>query len=265
MEITINDFKKASIFVNIFNYVKYFTDKITINIKQDQFYIQGMDNSHVCIFELKLQQSWFCQYNVNEPLELGINVNILTKILHTRDDNQNIILSQDNDEADSLTISLTTISNSDNDKQYNKIFALPLMELECELFEIPETEYSLTCFFESKKLKQIVDELSNFSDCVNITHDENDLLSMTANSEYEGTMKIDIHNIDKEIVEGEGEIKMDLSTKYLQYICNFQKLTENVNVYISDRTPLCIHYPFDETNYIRFYLAPKINDYEDDL
>jgi len=68
MEITINDFKKASIFVNIFNYVKYFTDKITINIKQDQFYIQGMDNSHVCIFELKLQQSWFCQYNVNEPL-----------------------------------------------------------------------------------------------------------------------------------------------------------------------------------------------------
>ena len=174
-------------------------------------------------------------------------------------------MSQDNDEADSLTISLTTISNSDNDKQYNKIFALPLMELECELFEIPETEYSLTCFFESKKLKQIVDELSNFSDCVNITHDENDLLSMTANSEYEGTMKIDIHNIDKEIVEGEGEIKMDLSTKYLQYICNFQKLTENVNVYISDRTPLCIHYPFDETNYIRFYLAPKINDYEDDL
>lgn len=265
MEIIINDFKKASIFVNMFNYIKYFTDNITIYIKKEQFYIQGMDNSHVCIFELKLQDSWFSTYNVTEHIELGINVNILTKMLHTRDDNQNIILSQDSDEKDSLTISLTTINKSDNDKQYNKIFALPLMELDCELFEIPETEYSLTCFFESKKLKQIVDELSNFSDCINISHDDNDLLSMTAESESEGKMKIDIHNIDKEIVEDEGVIKMDLSSKYLQYICNFQKLTDNVNVHISDQTPLCIHYPFDETNYIRFYLAPKINDYEGDL
>ena len=49
MRFEITDKKKREIFITIFNNLKNFTDAIVLNIEQDRLYIQGMDNSHICV------------------------------------------------------------------------------------------------------------------------------------------------------------------------------------------------------------------------
>ena len=66
---------------------------------------------------------------------------------------------------------------------------------------------------------------------------------------------------------------LDLSVTYaLMYIntmCNFSKLNDSVYIHISEDIPLKMHYSLDEKdsteseNYVKFYLAPKIDDDDD--
>ena len=60
MRFEINDKRKCELFINIFNNLKKFTDTISLIFDEERLYIQGMDASHVCIYELSLDKSWFC-------------------------------------------------------------------------------------------------------------------------------------------------------------------------------------------------------------
>jgi len=59
MKFEIKDKKKCDIFISIFNNLKNFTDNTLINVNEDELYIQGMDNSHVSMYELKLTSRGF--------------------------------------------------------------------------------------------------------------------------------------------------------------------------------------------------------------
>ena len=82
MRFEITDKKKREIFITIFNNLKNFTDAIVLNIEQDRLYIQGMDNSHICVYELILQSSWFHVWDIAEPQVFGLSLPIFNKILH---------------------------------------------------------------------------------------------------------------------------------------------------------------------------------------
>ena len=92
MEIIIQDKLKAELFINIFQNIKLFSDIFTIDINEETFYIQGMDASHVSIFEINLTRDWFDTYNVSSSTSLGINSSIFPKILNTWTCDHNIKL-----------------------------------------------------------------------------------------------------------------------------------------------------------------------------
>ena len=52
MRIEIQDTEKCESFISIFKHLKNFTDKVCIFIDEDKMYLQGMDDSHVCVYEL---------------------------------------------------------------------------------------------------------------------------------------------------------------------------------------------------------------------
>ena len=57
-------------------------------------YTQGMDNSHACLFELNLNNDWFNEYEIgeDETYRIGINCELLFKILNCLGEEQNIEL-----------------------------------------------------------------------------------------------------------------------------------------------------------------------------
>ena len=78
MEIKITDLQKANVFVELFQYLKQFVSIISLTLKTDQFYIQGMDSSQISIFEISLMNDWFDEYKIEKDTVIGVNVNTVS-------------------------------------------------------------------------------------------------------------------------------------------------------------------------------------------
>ena len=90
MRFEITDKKKRDIFITIFNHLKNFTESLVLNIEPNRLYIQGMDTSHICVYELILYASWFQVWDITDSKTFGLSLPIFNKILHICSDKQSI-------------------------------------------------------------------------------------------------------------------------------------------------------------------------------
>ena len=260
MRIEIQEIGKCETFISIFKHLKNFTDTVCIFIDEDKMYLQGMDGSHVCVYELFLQKDWFDEWNpeFNNALEhrFGIHLQTFNRMLNIWSNSHTIILeSQDGDNFD---IHITSKELG----KFNNIFALPLMDIDVDSLHIPETEYEVDIIMNSSQFKSTIESLGNFSDTLDICCSEENLILKSDSTE--GSMKVDIEidNIELlAVVEGE-TVKSSFAIKYMNHICQFYKLSPNIKIHISPEIPIQLIYDIgdDEKNKMRFYLAPKIND-----
>ena len=59
MKITIANKNKKDLFVAIFQVLKNCTSLVNVIFEIDRLHIQGMDKSHVCLFDVNIKQKWF--------------------------------------------------------------------------------------------------------------------------------------------------------------------------------------------------------------
>ena len=254
MRVSINDLKKAEQFVNLFQFLKLFTSNLNISFRKECFYVQGMDPSHVSVFEASLHSSWFDEYDIEEDTVIGVNVNTLFKILNIRSETHRIILINNEDTLDiELICDLKT--------EYDKFFTMNLMDIDSEQLNIQETDSSLIFSMNSKKFKTLIDQFSNFGDDIEFNYSNDELMLITENN-TEGSMKINIKLDDMESceVEENAEFKCSYNLKIISNMAQFQKLTNDVFLHISPEMPFQLIYNLDDDNYVRFFLAPKICD-----
>ena len=109
MNILINDTAKADLFSSLFQHIKLFTEQVNITFNKDKMYLQTMDSSRVSIFEMHLPEKWFNEFKLDDDktIILGVNANILFKVLNTRDKEQTINIQYDTD-SDKLNIHFTS-------------------------------------------------------------------------------------------------------------------------------------------------------------
>jgi proliferating cell nuclear antigen len=252
MEIVINEYKKAEQFVQIFQFLKLFGTNINLKMEKDHFFIQGMDSSHVSVYELNMVNSWFDKYDIDETRVIGLNVNIFYKILNIRDDSQVIKMIFNEDTID---IELT----GENKNVYDKFFTMPMIDVDTEELGIPDNDYSLVFSMESKRFKLLIDQFSNFGEDIEFSYNE-EQLKVLSNNTTEGSMEINIKLDDMESceVEEDLEFRCSFSLKQISYMAQFFKLTSDLHIHISEDMPFKLLYNLGDENYLRFFLAPKV-------
>ena len=96
MKLTIKDHNKVAKFSSIFQHLKQVVDCIAIHFSVDGMYIQGMDSTQICLFECKLTNDWFDEYeftqNVDAP-RVCVNTTILYKVISAIDEKHKIEIS----------------------------------------------------------------------------------------------------------------------------------------------------------------------------
>ena len=98
MNIEITNKKKINIFTNIFKNLTVFGEEFNLRFDTDGFYMQGMDDGHISLFEIKLHSSWFDSYSIEKDnIIIGVKIDILAKIFNIIND-QTLTLKIDNDE-----------------------------------------------------------------------------------------------------------------------------------------------------------------------
>ena len=83
MKLSLQNKIKKDIFIALFHLLKNGSSALKLIFNETHLYIQGMDKSHVCLFDIKISSSWFTSYEVLESdfKEISIDTNFFYTIL----------------------------------------------------------------------------------------------------------------------------------------------------------------------------------------
>jgi hypothetical protein len=56
------------VFVSLFQILKNCSSVISATFSSDSLHIQGMDKSHICLFDAKINSQWFNGYEIGNEL-----------------------------------------------------------------------------------------------------------------------------------------------------------------------------------------------------
>ena len=279
LHVIIEKGKKSFIFSEILKKLKLFTETVIINFNDEHMYIQGMDASHITVFELKIYAKWFDTYVLTKEnsYQYGINTNIISKILSIRDENQHIRLVQYDENTDKLQIDFINktpnekLKTDDSDDSeityayYEKFFEIPLVDIDADMLEIPPTEYDATLQIETKNFKNLIDNFAQFeSTTIEFTFNQEDVILRT--NGIETNMEVNIQHNQMEIysISEDTNFTNSFPLKFIHNISQFSKISKLIQLQQSKGIPIEITYMIDDENLFRFYIAPTIENYEDE-
>ncbi len=269
--VEISNKQKLNNIITIFKNLNKITEHVNVNFTASHMYIQGKCSINICIVELNLLNSWFDKYDINEDTTIGVNCEVLFKVMSCISDNQTLVISHQGDDTFNIEFK--------GQNTIEKKFELQMVELDEELLEIPYKEHEVDIKITSSIFSDLINQIKMFGEEITIScTDENVNLKTTSVS---GTSNI-ILNEDNLIEYGiEEDLKLVsmFGISYLHVISTFSKLSSETNIHISQNFPLEVRYPiegswmddsdnednedtndFNDKNMIRFFLAPKIDD-----
>ena len=258
MRIQISDKKKKDIFVSIFQVLKNCSSLICVMFETELVHIQGMDKSHVCLFDVKLHKNWFTNYDIIDSTKICFDSNVFHSIISTKSENQDLIIKMNSDEKDVLYVNFESIEAKKGD--FKKSFKMPLAEYEYEEMNIPTVDYDAEFSLLSKQITDMFSQLNNFGNDIIINCSETSI-SLTTNG-ITGEMRVDIPIDDLSsysIVEGE-DITLTYSLAYINKMCITNKLSSEVEFSLSNECPMKISYDLGDNSLMIFFMAPKMND-----
>jgi proliferating cell nuclear antigen PCNA len=217
------------------------------------------------LLEVFLPAHWFDVYQVTQPVTIGLKTNDFQKVMRVRDKKQKIKMTLNgNDKLD--------ICYFDNNIIPNKTeFELSLFEIENEMLNIPQTEYSADITMESVSFSDLISQLKEFGDILHVNICETDIVLMALGTN--NTMKVTIQKetlSEFQIVEDE-KISALFSIRIIKDIATFYKISPKITIGITNDLPVQFTYMLtelksdDTRDYsvlerprVVFYLAPQI-------
>jgi proliferating cell nuclear antigen len=269
MKVTITDKKKKEMFVSLFNVLKNCSSLINITFEFELLHIQGMDKSHICLFDVKISKSWFSSYEIVELTKICFDSCFFYSIISTKSDTQDLIIYINDNNEDILHIVFDSkeketkngeTKNGETKKgEFKKTFKMNLVEYEYEEMNIPVVDYDAEFSLSTKLIFDIFSQLNNFGTDIVIKCSQEDI-SLTTNGST-GEMKVDIPMDDLNsysIIEDE-EITLTYSLAYINKMCITNKLSNDVDFSLSNECPMKISYNLGDDSSLVFFIAPKMD------
>lgn len=270
MKLVIADLKKAKQFSSVFQALPNIANEVNLHFRENELYFQGMDMAHVCIFEMKIDSEWFSEYDVASNKVIGINVKLVGKVLNCRAANQHLAIVYDEKSPDVLEFQF---ENGTKDET-NKYLTIPLYDFDTELLDLTTDDYQADIKMGAAQFNSLVEQMVSFGELIVFECNE-EFLELAGGDNSTGTIRVPIKIADltEYMIEEGGHLKMSFAAKYIKSISLFSKVFKDIWLHVDTQKPMNFYYNFDEdvegetdstTNYLKFYLAPKMTDDEED-
>ena len=250
----------AAFFKRLIDAVKEMVNEVVLDCTQDGIKMQAMDNSHVALVHFFLNsEKTFSSYRCNVPINIGINVVALQKILKLCN-NEDILTLSKNEKEDSLTL----LFESPNGSKISQ-FSLSLLEIDQEILSIPDVEYKTYFSMSSQELLRIFRDFKDIADTITISSDCKSGIKFSFCSDTtRGTIALS-HNNSMDDSSPPTVIKViestsaSFSSRYLMMFTKGSLMSPMVNLCLSNDLPLSIEYTFSEGT-LKYFMAPKMDD-----
>jgi len=222
--------------------------------------LQAMDSSHVSLVSLLLRGDGFEHYRCDRNLSLGINLGSMAKIFKCASNDDTVTIKAD-DNAETVTF---MFESAGADKISD--FELKLLTIDSEQLGIPDTEYKATVKMSSSEFQRIVRDLAILGDTVVISATKEGVKYSvsgdlgTGNITCRPTSSVDDSKDEATTIELNEPVQLTFALRYLNFFTKATPLSGAVNLSMSKDVPLLTEYRISDLGYIRYYLAPKIED-----
>jgi proliferating cell nuclear antigen PCNA len=259
MRLTIENKSKLEIFVSIFQLLKHWNSHISMHFETDRLYIQSMDKSHICLADIEIKKNWFSNYDTLKNNNIAVDSNHFAILMNYALKNDSLELKfEDEYEPDKLYINF--LNGKENKTSFDHFFELNLIDVDEEGLGIPSVDYDVEFTIESKKFVDTLSELNTFGQNLSIKCDEN-VIELNSNSD---STKLKIHipveQLDEYAIAEEQEVSVAFSLTHLCKMCTSIKLSEKINVSVSNEYPMLLLYNLGDDSKVSFFIAPKVSD-----
>mmetsp|Transcript_32345 Transcript_32345/g.52272 ORF Transcript_32345/g.52272 Transcript_32345/m.52272 type:complete len:264 (-) Transcript_32345:143-934(-) len=250
---------QGSLLKKILEAMKELITDTNIDCTNSGMSLQAMDQSHVSLVNLLLKMEGFDHYRCDRNISLGLSLVNLSKILKCAG-NDDVITMKCEDSGDTIQF----VFESNDDKVSN--FELKLMDIDSEQLGIPDTKYHAIVKMPSTEFQKICKDLTSFGDSVNISVTKEGVkFSATGDIGTGNIMCRKNDSSDKKEeerveVEMQEPVSLNFALRYLNNFCKATSLSPSVLLNLSADVPLCVEYKINDMGYIRYYLAPKIDE-----
>ena len=257
---------KLSQFYELITNLKYITEFITFNFSEEGIYSQGISGDHCAIFELKINNEWFDDYEIDgsDMTNFTLKTEWFSKIINAKQPSQHMIIEYYG-KPDNIIIRFASIKSESKNLEFPKEFYLPLIDYDYEHLTIPEVEYDADFGVESKSLSTMNDQLSLFNETLSVYCSDEKIYFNSKG--VDGELKVTLYDdncdhITEYSIAEDLILNLDFSIKHFSLFCKFSKISDVIFLSFANAYPLKFEYVFPEDSKIklRFYLAPKISE-----
>jgi proliferating cell nuclear antigen PCNA len=266
MKLVFANAKRCQQFAAIFANLKAFTENVSIYFKEESLYMQCLDDSHCALFECRLMSKWFKEYDFDQATDMGqiaVNVVMLNKVLNTWTDKQELSIEI---QPDSDKIHISFENGEDDTSQFNKYYELSLINLDNQLMAVVDADTLVDMTIDSKLFHSLINQLGIFADTLSINFNEDDIEFMASGTDGSMVAKIKAEDLAEYAMLENSVLKQTYSLRYVQMMCQFNKLAPEMELGFSAEMPMVMKYKVGDNNdtesFVRIHLAPKIPDDE---
>lgn len=250
---------QGSLLKMIIESVRELVTDANLDCSESGISMQAMDSSHVSLCALMIRSDGFDHYRCDRSLSLGLSMANISKILKCAG-NQDTVTLKAEDTADSLTI----MFESPNQDRISD-FELKLMDIDSEHLGIPKTEYNCMIQMPSAEFARIMKDLAVIGDTCTIACDKDGVNFSVSGDLGKGNIMVRNNtSVDKEedkvTVTMEEPVTLQFALRYLALFTKATPLGPVVSISMTPDNPVVVEYPIDTFGYVRYYLAPKIDE-----
>ncbi|CAJ0563012.1 unnamed protein product, partial [Mesorhabditis spiculigera] len=254
----------AALLKKIIDSIKDLVTDAPFDCSEQAMCLQAMDSSHVALVSLKMEVGLFDTYRCDRTINLGLSLANMAKALKCANNDDTCELKFDDNDADTVTF---TFCDTKRDKTQD--VTMKMMDIDGEHLGIPDQEYSVVCTMPSAEFKKTCTDLSMFSDTINITATKAGIVFTgkgdSGSSVITYSQSKDADNGDQVTLEVNDPVNVNFSIKYMNQFTKASSLCDRVRIALSNDVPVVIEYGIEENGHLRFYLAPKIDEEDNDM
>jgi proliferating cell nuclear antigen len=267
--------------------LKNLVTEAVIDVGPDGLSLQAMDSSRVCLIAVELGLAAFETYAFDGQSTQGLGVPIgnLGKMLRCAANEDSVTLSTSGDSPSVLGLAFETPGDDRGEGGRRSAFSLQLMSVEVERMHVPEGDdadgASVVVRLPSKDFARLCKDLATLGDEVRVTcqpADENvgapaSVTFRTVGDMGSAAITYDHHPAPDDAPSQQGAVTVDVrdpvsngfSLRYLTDFARAEPLASHVQLsFVADR-PVTVAYDMaDGTGSVRFYLAPKVDNSDDE-
>lgn len=252
MKLIIKDSAKAQQWIELFKVIKNLNSYTTLCSEEDKLFIQIMDDSQVCLMNITIEKDWFDEYESNNETFSVLSV-VVVKIFHLYTAGTILTI---NTNSEKMEINFKYPDKSE------KYFELNLIDIDKDMLESQNIEGDVEFEIKTKVFDKYISEMQLFGESMELVCFEDNLYMKSYGEDGQYVLKLPHSNIDELIVEDELRLKTNVSLKYLSYISKVHNVFEHFRIKVQKECPIQVDI-LDENIEVRYYIAPKISDDED--